>query len=73
MMLLDRTSMGTPILINMADIMKKSTYVLVRVGMGSQALSICCLKDYRAPISYSSDSKALMPPSLELSFFMIID
>jgi hypothetical protein len=43
-MLLERISIGIPMAIKIADIMKKRVMVLVRVGMGSQALSICCLK-----------------------------
>jgi len=37
--------MGMPIPMKISDIMKNRVIVLVSVGMGSQALSICCLNN----------------------------
>jgi len=48
---LETTIMATPILKNIAAIMKKRMIVLVNVGTGCQAFIICCLNCYNKPIS----------------------
>ena len=52
-MLLLRIIIGMPIPRKMRDIMKKSTIVLVREGMGSHAFNICLAKDCKNDFSSS--------------------
>lgn len=51
-MLPESIIMGIPAPRKMADMMKKRVMALVSVGMGSHALSICCLKDYAKVLFY---------------------
>lgn len=69
-MLLESTVIGMPTAKKMAATAKNSTMVLLRVGIGSQAFSICCLKD--STLLFSVNELLLFFSALEVCLYIYI-